>query len=71
MNLREGNYEQMKHMERYRKRISNKYGFDIGETGYYAWVEKYSAKFRDWIDKNPRNSGYTGSCGDGFVEDEE
>ena len=71
MDLDEGNKEQMKRMERYRKRVSKELGFDIGETGYYAWVEKYSARFREWVDKNPQEEGSTGPIGEGFREDEE
>lgn len=69
MDLKEGNYEQIRRMELYRKKISEDLGYDIGETGYFAWVEKYSHKFREWIEFMPQESGMTGFIGKDFVED--
>lgn len=50
----------------YRKKVSDTLGYDIGETGYYAWVEKYSGKFREWSESN---KGTTGIKGTDFIED--
>ena len=69
MDLQEGNNEQIRRMKLYRERISKELGFDIGETGYFAWVEKYSGKFRQWVEGMPQDSGTTGFIGRDFIED--
>lgn len=66
MNTEEGNREQIRRMVLYRKKVSDTLGYDIGETGYYAWVEKYSGKFREWSESN---KGTTGIKGTDFIED--
>ena len=69
MDLLEGNLEQIRRMKLYRKKTSNELGFDIGETGYFAWVEKYSHKFRRWVESRSSDSGETGFIGRDFIED--
>ena len=69
MDLHDGNKEQARRMGLYRKRISKEVGFDIGETGYFAWIEKYSDKFRKWVDSPHEDKGETGFIGKDFIED--
>jgi hypothetical protein len=56
------NEEQRRHMERHRLICSNKVGYDIGETGFYDWVEKYAADFRAWVETIPFNCLECGFC---------
>jgi hypothetical protein len=69
LDLEEGNKEQIRRMELYRRKISEDLGFDIGETGYFAWVEKYSDRFRKWVESMPQERGTTGFIGQDFIED--
>ena len=64
LSLEQSNKEQIRRMQLYRLSQSKKLGYDIGETGYFAWVEKYSAKYRAWIERQ----GETGLID--FVEDD-
>jgi hypothetical protein len=69
VNLQEGNQEQLRRMEIYREKISKELGFDIGETGYFAWIDRYAAKFRRWAESLPPESGITGYKKIDFKED--
>ena len=45
------NEEQRRRMLDYHRRMSKRVGFDLGETGFYAWVDQYAATFREWADR--------------------
>ena len=69
MNLDKGNCEQIRRMVSYKDKVSKELGHDVGETGYFAWVEKYSDKFRKWVESKPSEEGATGFIGMDFKED--
>jgi hypothetical protein len=48
MDIAHSNSEQIRRMILYRERRSKALGCDIGEIVYIEWIEKYSAKFREW-----------------------
>lgn len=54
--------EQMREMEIYRWIRSEEAGYDLGETAYYGWVEKYAASFRKWSDSIPAECVGCGTC---------
>ena len=65
------NKEQLQHMERHRWICSEKLGYDVGETGFYDWVDKHAKDFRSWVDTIPfrclecgfcEGSGLSGLC---------
>lgn len=54
--------EQMREMEIYRWIRSEESGYDLGETAYYGWVEKYASEFRKWSDSIPAECIDCGVC---------
>lgn len=54
--------EQMKEMESYRWIRSQEAGYDVGETAYYGWVERYAAPFREWAKSVPAECVGCGAC---------
>lgn len=56
------NEEQRRQMEAHKWLVSEKLGYDVGETGYYDWVEKFAAKFRSWINEYPMECIDCGLC---------
>lgn len=71
MDLELVNKEQIRRMILYRKRLSEKLGYDVGEKACLEWIEKYSGKFREWADKIPEDilAGLTGMISEDFKED--
>jgi len=45
--------EERRRMEKYRKRLSDKIGYDVGEKAFFEWIEKYGDAFRKWVQSCP------------------
>jgi len=57
--------EQMQEMERWKWIRSQEAGYDLGETAFYGWVEKYAVSFRKWAESVPSDCIGCGVCGTG------
>lgn len=60
--IRTINQEQCRRMKKHRRACSERMGQDVGETGFFDWVDKHASEFRQMVETLPFQCVQCGAC---------